>query len=222
MSIECEGRPFWSAVTAAVSHTVELQTYLAAVRTLSKNNAEALSAGGERPQPLEGKKKETTWSNHYLGSDVSLRKKKFKKCLFQCTLLAALCKAIFKIIQYLEAFWGLLCRTLWCLLPLFFFFFKERSECSESQWIQRIQTRSGRWSSFAGCREAAAAVQPQQSLSSPEWRAGSRASAAPAQPQITLHRHLSEQASCSNTKTLMAKRPETVLSWAANSCSTSD
>lgn len=36
----------------------ELQTYLAAVRTLSKNNVEALPAGGERSQPLKEKDRE--------------------------------------------------------------------------------------------------------------------------------------------------------------------
>lgn len=63
-------RPLWRTVKAAVSHC-EVHTYLAAVRTLSKNNVEALPAGRERSQPLKGKKK-TTSSNHYLGSDVSV------------------------------------------------------------------------------------------------------------------------------------------------------
>lgn len=34
----------------------EVWAYLAAVRTLSKNNVEALPAGGQRSQPLKGEK----------------------------------------------------------------------------------------------------------------------------------------------------------------------
>lgn len=87
-------RPLWSTVRAAVSHT-----YLAAVRTLSKNNAEALPAGGERSQPLEEERKKTTSSNHYLGSDVSVSSDNKCVCVFQCTLNTAHFKDIFKINQ---------------------------------------------------------------------------------------------------------------------------
>lgn len=53
---------------AAVSHC-EAHTYLTAVRTLSKNNVEALPAGVQRSQPLKAKEKR---SNQYLESDVWL------------------------------------------------------------------------------------------------------------------------------------------------------
>lgn len=82
--------------------------YLAAVRTLSKNNVKALPAGGQRSQPLkekdremkgQEKKKNTTSSNHYLGFGVSMSS---CKRLFQCTLITAHFKGIFKILPILS------------------------------------------------------------------------------------------------------------------------
>lgn len=120
------GRDLYEAAAAAFSQAVEVHTYLAAVRTLSKNNVEALPAGGERSQPLKEKdrRKKKKKSNHYLGSYVSMSSDN-KACFNAHSLLHTL-KGIFKFLwSILRAFMQLfLCwhffkalkRDLWALV----------------------------------------------------------------------------------------------------------
>lgn len=181
-------RPFWSTEGSCQSHG-ERHTYLAAVRTLSENNVEALPAGRERSQPLKEKDRRKKRSLHQIITlDLMCQCQVIKTLVSMYTHYCTLKRYIQDYLtrwSIVRAFYVELQNVLLTLSRLW----KEMSLCLVSlntEYINRVIPAQADRAHFLCCEAAPV------HLNNPSlylWVPSRKPCVCCAQPQITLHCH---------------------------------